>query len=106
MADDLILKVNSEVMKKVSDEAYKNINAAKTTFEEVETSILGMSKYWQGKGYDAMQKLYISRREEYENAFKSLEEHVNKLNEMAGVYEETELDNVELPSVLPNDIIF
>ena len=103
--DDIIIKVDTDVLRKVSGNAKEKIQNAKRAFEDMETLIRRTADYWEGQGHDSMQNAYQMRSDDYQRIFMGLEDHVNNLLQIAGVYETGENKITQAAGALPADVI-
>ena len=52
-----------------------------------------------------MKDNYDIRKDDYERIFKEFDNHLKKLQQIAGIYEETEKSVEEVANILPSDVI-
>lgn len=101
----ITLKVTPEELKKKSDEISKEISAIETDFGKIEQLVIGTKKYWEGEASDQHIKSFNKMKDDLKTIIKRLKEHPKDLQEMAGVYEETEQSIKQIASALPVDVL-
>lgn len=101
----ITLKVTPEELKKKSDEISKEISAIETDFGKIEQLVTDTKKYWEGEASDQHIKSFNKMKDDLKTIIKRLKEHPKDLQEMAGVYEETEQAIKQIASALPVDLL-
>lgn len=103
--DDIIIKVDTAVLKSVSGDVKKKIKIAQKAFDDMENTIKRTAEYWEGSGQDRMQYAYKIRSDDYQRIFMGLQDHVDHLLQIAGVYETEERMITQAAQTLPADVI-
>lgn len=97
--------VDTELLKRESEIVEASIYRLKEINGELDAIVNGISDYWVGDGADAHIKAYKKMTENTEEVYARLHEHVVDLQEMAGIYEKAENDNITEIDSLPSDLI-
>ena len=103
--DDIIIKVDTAILKSVSSDAREKIQNAQKAFEDMENIIKRTADYWEGSGQDSIQNAYKIRGDDYQRIFMGLQDHVDHLLQIAGIYETEEQKITQVANVLPADVI-
>lgn len=101
----IVLKVRPEELKKKSGEISNKISVIESDFTKIEQLVLGTKKYWEGDASTQHIKNYNKMKEDIKTIIKRLKEHPTDLEQMAGIYEQTEAAANRLASALPTDIL-
>mgnify|MGYP003302625469 CR=1 FL=1 len=99
------IKVTPETLRKVSADTSQKIKKVQDAFVTLESIIQNTSSYWDGDGQSACVEAYQYRKDDYEKIFKSFLEHIINLEQIAGVYQESEDFAEDLSTDLPSDVI-
>ena len=99
------IKVTPEVMDELAGELEQKISAAKESYENMKSKMQATSSYWVGEGGDVFRNKFHSGEEKMEEIFRRFQEHVTDLRTMAGNYRNAEVEAMEMPSMLPSDVI-
>lgn len=102
---DIHIKVTPETLTSISSDVTQKVNRAQNAFMELEEVIQSTSHYWEGKGHDAFVAAYQLRKESYMNIFKSFQEHIVNLQQIAGVYQQSENFAESMIQELEADVI-
>lgn len=102
---EYVLKVTPEELRIISGEVTEKVQRVQSAFESLGIVVEDSQQHWHGDGNDKMRSAYSVRKEEYENIFREIREHIRKLQEIAGVYQEAENANEDLAMDLPGDVI-
>ncbi|MCC8168719.1 MAG: WXG100 family type VII secretion target [Clostridiales bacterium] len=105
LGGSVTLVVTPEALYTQAEAVAKRISSMQTQFDEIEAAVSGTSAYWVGDAGDAHRAAYEERLPEIEEIFKRLSEFVTDLEQIAGVYEETEKAVTEIAEDLPADVI-
>jgi WXG100 family type VII secretion target len=100
-----VLKVSVDTLKSKASEIQTQVNNVEKNWEKMSQIIQNSKSYWEGEASDEHQKYRTDIEDDVQVMIKRLKEHPTNLLEMAGVYEETEQEIVQLTSALPDDII-
>lgn len=101
----IILKVTPDELKKKSGEISKEIRSIESDFNRIEQLVTGTKKYWEGEASNQHIKSYSKMKDDIKTIIKRLKEHPKDLEQMAGVYEQTEEAVKQISSALPADIL-
>ena len=102
---DMHIKVTTETLLSISADVSRKIEKVQTAFDELEGIIKSSASYWEGKGQRAFENAYEIRKENYQGILTSFHEHIVNLQEIAGVYEQTEQAAEDLAMDLAGDVI-
>lgn len=102
---DISIKVSSQVLKNVSDDARSKLIKTKNAYEELDGVLKKTASYWEGAGQENMLRAYNIREDDYDRLFASINGHISKLEEIAGIYEAAEETTISVADILPGDII-
>ena len=101
----ITLKVTPEILQKMSGEITDQLNDIQKRFDEIGQEIYKSRSYWEGSASEAHVEAYDSAKSDIEAAVRRLKSHPNNLLVMAGVYAETESENVQESLILSDDVI-
>ena len=99
------LKVSPEELTAQSERIRQYRGELQKQLAEIEEKINGSWNFWMGDGGDTMRMRYRAKRETVEEILDRFEEHVRELQEMAGVYKETEDRAAAIAGSLPAGIL-
>lgn len=68
------------------------IQRLEQAFSNIDQTITGSRRYWEGEGVSAYQTAYQKKMDTIKTALRRFRENVDDLREIAGVYEQTERD--------------
>lgn len=102
---DVVLKVDSQALYDKSQEVGRSLEVMRQSFAEMEAAAQGSQSYWQGEAAQAHRSACQDCQKEAEEIFRRIQEHVDELQEMAGVYEGAERAVEDLMETLPADVI-
>ena len=100
------LSVSTEQMKAASDSVENRLSTMKTVFDELDTIVKRTSSYWEGEGAEHYRGLYEGYRNDITEIIARLNEQINDLRIMAGIYEQAEAGASSISTGLPDDVIF
>ena len=103
--DELVLKVNTDVLRGVIQGVTAKINNVQSAFSSIDSTISSTSRYWESVGHNTMLEQYQIRRDDYERIFTAMTKHFQNLQQIAGVYDAVEKSNLEAVSRLSDDVI-
>ncbi len=98
-------KVKTDEMRQIATEIENKIKESKEAFEELEKIIKDAANYWEGLGADTHLEVYRKKMEESGNSIQAFFASANNLRTVAGIYEETEKQNIVEVEDLPTDVI-
>lgn len=101
----ITIKVEPKVLKCISSDVLAKINKAESTFREIDNVVNRSYSYWEGSGHDGMNRLHISRRDDYQKILRELKVHIQNLQQIAGVYEQTEKISTQVSMSLDANVI-
>jgi len=99
------LKVSTEELKAQSGEVTNFIQVLQDRLESIEHNIQETMCYWEGEANEAAIVQYKARKNELNDIIHRFREHVTDLEQIAGVYEQTEQTAEKIASGLPSNII-
>ena len=99
------LTLTTEVLKQEADSVEALLTETRNRFENVDGIVNAASSYWEGDGYDAFLAAWRRQQDKIEEIYSRLDENVNDLRQMAGLYESAEALNTEMADALPSDVI-
>lgn len=100
------IKVDPQKLKATSTGIAGGISSVRAKLSNIENSVSATSAYWIGDAGDVYRKVYGTSKEEVEVMLRRLSEHVTDLEMMAGVYEESEREALEIAATLPDNVVF
>lgn len=101
----IMLKVSPDELKKKSGGISKEISSIESGFDQIDQLVTGTKKYWEGEASNEHIKSYNKMKDDMKTIMKRLKEHPKDLEQMAGVYEQTEKSVEQIAAALPTDII-
>lgn len=84
------LLVEPKVLAAQAGEVERLVTLMKNGFDDLERYVRNTNSYWVGEAGNVHREKYINMKPNIEQAIKRLNEHVNDLRVMAGIYEEAE----------------
>ena len=99
------LVVDTSVMVSQAAEVRSLCNAVKADFQSMRELMNKTKNYWTGEAADLHRKLYDNQREDIDLIIRRIMEHPTDLEQMAGVYDEGERNNINASQNLPGDIL-
>ena len=102
---NVTLKVSTQAMRETADAIKGELSTLKQAFEKLDSIAKGTATYWQSDAADKYRALYASYKDKTAYITKRLDEQVQDLGVMAGVYEQTEQKNSSVSADLGDDII-
>lgn len=105
MADDIILQVDPELLKRKSANITNKIGEIERAFGAIESRINATRGYWTGDSSEKYQKYFKDIKPDMEKVIKRLKEHPKDLLDMAGLYVKGESAASEIATALPADVI-
>lgn len=103
---DIQLKVNPTELKNKSSEITGLIENIVRQYEEIKTICSKSATYWESDAAEAFRNYIASIDGDMQEVIKRLGEHPNDLLNMAGLYEQNEINLIEIAEMLPTDVIF
>lgn len=103
--DGYVIKVSTEQLQRVSADVLEKIGKVSDEFNQLSAVLSNSKQHWTGNGNVSMRNAYNIRKDDYERIFNEMKEYVKKLQTIAGVYQETEIANVDMMGDLPGDVI-
>lgn len=103
---DIHIKVETEKLVSISTDVTGKIGKVQSAFAELESVISNTSNYWDGDGHDAFIGAYQIRKDDYERILNNFKEYITNLQQIAGVYSQTENYNEDLSEGLMDNVIF
>lgn len=101
----MIVKVTTEELKKASGEIKTQLDKVRTEFSEIENVMSKTSVYWQSEAADVHRNRFNDKKEDIREAIARLNEQIDDLEKMAGIYEAAERANISTAASLPSDVI-
>lgn len=98
-------RVSTDVLKSRADDARGKIAKMQQNFESIAELVADTSSYWIGEAGDLYRTIFSNQQEEMTAIINRLNEFPDDLLEMAGVYEEGEVQATAITEQLPNDVI-
>ena len=102
---DRQLRVTTEELLNASSEVRRMVSRMRNVFTEIGNVVRRSAGYWEGHGQESHVRSYNSKQDRIDMALRRFEENATDLEIMAGVYEQAERVNADLPSQLPTDVI-
>lgn len=105
LGSDVMIKVTPEELYAKSQNISSILGKTQQNFQEMEDIINKTESYWIGEAGEAHRQMFRDMMPHIEEITKRITEHVRDLNEIAGVYQETEREIQEIAEQLPSDVI-
>lgn len=105
MPEELTVRISTEALKQASADLSKKSGDLKNAFGEMTEAMNRTNGYWLGEAGEAHREVYHQLIPRQEEALKRLQEQVDNLSKIAGIWEETEQEVKELDLSLPDDVI-
>lgn len=99
------IKVTPEELIRKAGELQGKITKIQKEFDSLEQNVNHTVSYWIGEAGDTYRNKYKEFKPGVQEIIRRLEEHVQDLNAMAGVYQKTESEVKEVIEELPSDVI-
>lgn len=104
-ADGFLLKVSTSAMRATADTVKNQLNSIKASFDTLSSTVSRTIGYWESDAADHHRKTYASYKDRIAYAVDRINEQVNDLGVMAGVYDQAEASNAAATVGLPDDIL-
>lgn len=105
LGSDVMIKVTPEELYAKSQSISSILAKTQQNFQEMEDVINKTEGYWIGEAGEAHREMFRDMTPHIEEITKRITEHIRDLNEIAGVYQETEREIQEIAEQLPADVI-
>ena len=99
------LKVTPEVLTRMAQDIDHKLGDIKTQFDGIDSDINRTLSFWEGDASDSHKKQYDAMKDESQDSLKRLKGQPEKLLRMAGLYSETEAQQVAVAQTLSADVI-
>lgn len=99
------LKVTPEVLTRMAQDIDHKLGDIKTQFDGIDSDINRTLSFWEGDASDSHKKQYDAMKDEIQDSLKRLKGQPEKLLRMAGLYSETEAQQVAVAQTLSADVI-
>lgn len=99
------LKVAPEVLTRMAQDIETKIGDIKTQFDGIDSDIGRTLSFWEGDASDSHKKQYDAMKDEIQESVNRLKGQPEKLLRMAGLYSETEAQQVAAAQTLSADVI-
>ena len=93
--ENVTIKVEPQILKSISMDVVASIEKTESAFREIDNIIERSGSYWNGNGHTGMQRVHAGKRDE----------HIQSLQQIAGVYEQTEQIASQVATSLEADVI-
>lgn len=103
--ENVTIKVEPQVLKNISADVIAKIEKTEYAFREIEDIVERSSSYWNGNGYTGMRKVYVNKKDDYKEICKMLREHIQNLQQIAGIYDATENIANQIAASLESDVL-
>lgn len=98
-------KVNPADLQREAATLEGQIRNLNMLFDSMLTKVNSTKNYWLGDASDHYRSEFANKKEDMEEAFNRMREHVNDLNQIASTYTGVENVNVEMARQLSDDVI-
>ncbi len=105
LGNDVVIKVTTAELYAKSQSISQLLSRMQGNFQGLKVTVDKTGNYWIGEAGDAHREMYREMVPHIEEIAQRLQEHIRELQEIAGVYEETEHQVQELAESLPSDVI-
>lgn len=99
------LKVQTGQLEQAAERITAETHRLDNSFAEMNNIINGTNNYWLGEAGEAHRRAFYSKLGKREEVLRRLWEEIRDLQQMAGVYVQTENEIVEAEASLPGDVI-
>lgn len=103
--DGVTIRVTTQELKGMADVVTSKVSNLKDAIEQTEQLIEKTSAYWLGSAGDAKRKKFRQKKDMTTDMIGRLGEYTTDLLQIAGIYEDVEAKNADIPSALPADVI-
>ncbi|MBR0308479.1 MAG: WXG100 family type VII secretion target [Mogibacterium sp.] len=100
----MVIKVTPAELKNQSNQVLTDIKAIEKHWKNIESLVKGTKNYWEGDASNTHIRIYRDVKDDVDKILKRLKENPVKLQQMAGVYEETEGMAENTANELPTDL--
>lgn len=106
LGNNVQLKVTPEELKAKSTSVSKIVTQMKREYDNLNSIISKTGSYWTGDGGNSHRGKFSEQKDDVDEMFRRINEHIVDLEKMAGVYTSTETAiKTEIGDVLPSDVI-
>ncbi len=102
---DIILKVETEVLKSKASEVTGYVDGLETHFNSIYDIVTRSSGYWVGAAGEKARTEFNNQKENTDQVIRRFREHPEDLLAMAGIYDKMEQAVVTLNKTLSTDVI-
>ncbi len=99
------IKVNTATLLAQADTVASLVSKVKNNFSELQSAVNNTNSYWIGEAGNAHRQKYTSQQSKFDEAIRRLNENVNDLRTMAGVYSEAESQAISEAASLIETVI-
>ena len=104
MADEIRIKVKTDLLLEASSEARNRISQTKTAFERLNSLVSNSRQFWDSRGGAKGREYYRKEQERIIDFLDEFDQHASDLMTIAGIYSNAETEAVS-QTALPSDII-
>ena len=101
----ITILVDTEELKTVSESVRQYVGEMQAAYDSLGRAVTAMGEYWIGEASEKERQAFFSQKDNIEGAMRRLSEYPVDLMTMAGVYEEHEDSNAEIPGGLFGDVL-
>jgi len=105
MNDSIEIKVSPEILNAKAQEVTGEIGQMKQLFSDIQDYVKKTQFYWIGEAGNLHRKMFEEKKEDIDTMIKRLEDHPRNLQQIAGVYEETESAQTDQSNVMSSNLI-
>ncbi len=99
------LKVTPAELQAKASDISAQIRQIELDFQKIGQAVTSSRGYWEGDASQTHQNYYSSYKDEIASVISKLKEHPEDLLKMAGLYETTENNAVQISGMLSQDVI-
>lgn len=103
--EQMRITVKKQVLETRADNVEQQIQRMREHFQNISNIVYGSRSYWEGDANDAHCREFAEYRDEIEEVLARFMENVTDLRKIAGVYQQAEIQAVDLAEDLPVDIL-
>lgn len=100
----MIIRVDPQELKNQSNQVAADIRSIEKHWKGIANIVSGSKNYWEGDASNTHQRIYKDLADDAEKIIQRMKENPIKLQQMAGIYGDTQETATKQASELPADI--
>ncbi len=105
MATAIQVKVDTRVLRSTASEVSGLARQLQADFDALQQCVKQTGRYWVGEAGDQYRREFDAEKADTSEILERLNKYPADLLSMAGIYEETEAENIQNSGALPSDIL-